>query len=135
MSIELNYDVSKKTEVSLLKIYYKREPTNWDGTLFDVSVEVGRDSACDVRIQYDGDDSALYKLISKKHAELHLSHRGVFVRDLNSKNGTFIGNTRLDPEKWAQVNERDCVSLGWYVEWNNCMQMVFIKMVLLLQPL
>ena len=115
MSIELHYDISKKTEVSLVKVYCKREPIDWDGSTYDVRLAVGRDSSCDVAIQYDGDDSTLYRLISKKHAEILLSSAGVFVRDLNSKNGTFLGNTRLLPEVWTTVEDRQCISLGWYV--------------------
>lgn len=98
-----------------MKVYCKREPIDWDGSLYDVRLEVGRDASCDIAIQYDGDESTLYKLISKKHAEIRLSSSGVFVKDSNSKNGTFLGNMRLTPDVWTVVKDRNCVSLGWYV--------------------
>lgn len=116
MSIELSGDVSKKTEVSLLKIYFKCSPVvQREGSSHEVCLDVGRDPSCALRIQYDGEDSKLYKLISKKHAEILLSLSGVFVRDVDSKNGTFVGNSRVEPGRWISLNDGDCISLGWYV--------------------
>lgn len=112
MSIRLLGDASNAIDVSLVKLYFKKvhQPHEQD----KVCLDIGRDSCCDIRIQYDGNDSKLYKLISKKHAELMLSAEGVFVRDGDSKNGTFINNTRIEGG-WFSLSESDYISLGWYV--------------------
>src|SRR6185503_12418278 len=48
---------------------------------------VGRNEACDLVL----DD----KKVSAVHMELVATERGVRVRDLGSRNGTFVGDTRI----------------------------------------
>ena len=48
---------------------------------------VGRNEACDIVL----DD----RKVSAVHMELVATERGVRVRDLGSRNGTFIGDTRI----------------------------------------
>lgn len=117
MSLELasTSTSTEKTEISLFKLFCKHQPPSWDGSLYHVDLDIGRDLSCDIRIQYDGDGSKLFMLISKKHTTIRLSYKGVFVKDSNSKNGTFVGNTMVDAESWHELQERDHISLGWYV--------------------
>ncbi len=64
-------------------------------------VVIGRNEACDLVLE-DGKVSAV-------HAELVATSRGVRVRDLGSRNGTFIGGTRIAE---AYVTEHTVLSLG-----------------------
>jgi DNA-binding NtrC family response regulator len=52
-----------------------------------VALIVGRDEACDLVLND--------KKVSAVHLELAASERGVRVRDLGSRNGTYVGRTRL----------------------------------------
>jgi DNA-binding NtrC family response regulator len=50
-------------------------------------VIVGTDPGCDVAV----DDPK----VSRRHLEVHLDARGIVVRDLDSKNGTFVGDVAV----------------------------------------
>jgi pSer/pThr/pTyr-binding forkhead associated (FHA) protein len=39
-----------------------------------------------------------HKNVSRKHAQLRRTDKGVFIRDLGSSNGTFVGSTRVGPK-------------------------------------
>ncbi|MFO0736455.1 MAG: sigma 54-interacting transcriptional regulator [Labilithrix sp.] len=62
----------------------KDEPAHELGT---VATIVGRDPSCDLVIED--------RKVSAVHLELVASERGVRVRDLGSRNGTFVGRTRV----------------------------------------
>ena len=62
---------------------------------------VGRDESCDV-VLADGKVSAV-------HLELVASERGVRVRDLGSRNGTFLGRTRIAD---ATLTEPTTITVG-----------------------
>ncbi len=50
---------------------------------------VGRDPECDIAIGYER--------ASRHHAQIAFDGQRYFIIDLNSTNGTYLGNTRLDP--------------------------------------
>jgi pSer/pThr/pTyr-binding forkhead associated (FHA) protein len=52
---------------------------------------IGRSSECDLRL--------LCPKVSRRHAELVISEGYVAVRDLNSRNGTFVNRTRVTGER------------------------------------
>ena len=64
---------------------------------------VGRDEACDLVIENTQ--------ISRRHCLLDVTARGLFVRDLDSTNGTFV-NGRVIKEGY--VNAGDRLTLGTY---------------------
>jgi predicted component of type VI protein secretion system len=64
-------------------------------------VVVGRDPACDIRL----DDSFL----SRRHAEFFMSGNAVTVRDLGSRNGLYVNGTRAIERVLA---EGDIVQIG-----------------------
>ncbi len=64
-------------------------------------VVIGRNEACDLVLD-DGKVSAM-------HAELVATARGVRVRDLGSRNGTFIGETRIAE---AYLTQHTLLALG-----------------------
>ena len=62
---------------------------------------IGRDDACDLPLA-DAD-------LSREHAELEVGLDGVWLRDLGSKNGVFMGELRIDERL---LDDRDEVQLG-----------------------
>lgn len=66
---------------------------------------LGRSSACDIVLQ----DPA----VSKEHAEIDVSGQVITLRDLGSRNGTFINETQLSGE--AVVGSGDSIRLGHMV--------------------
>ena len=54
-----------------------------------------------------------HKNVSRKHAEVKRSEKGVFIRDLGSSNGTFVGSTRVGP-KWLELLLNKNVAIGPY---------------------
>jgi membrane-bound lytic murein transglycosylase D len=56
---------------------------------FTSSFCIGRDGACEIRISNDSS-------ISRKHAELLCQEDGWWVKDLNSTNGTYVDEQKID---------------------------------------
>ncbi len=52
------------------------------------------------------------KLASAKHASLRYSHNTVYIRDLSSKNGTYINGERIKPNSYCKAKRGDIVSFG-----------------------
>ena len=80
---------------------------------------VGRhnqNSAADIQIQELGMEN-----ISRNHCELE-NHEGILrIKDLDSKNGTYINDEKMDPHGLYQLNNLDLLRLG------NCTLEVKIK--------
>lgn len=54
-----------------------------------------------------------HKNVSRKHAEVNRRGKGVFIRDLGSSNGTFVGSTRVGPQ-WLELLLHKHVAIGPY---------------------
>lgn len=52
------------------------------------------------------------KLVSARHACMRYSHDTVYVRDLNSRNGTYINGERIKPESFTKIKRGDIVAFG-----------------------
>jgi len=65
---------------------------------------VGRDPGCEIRIEDNR--------ISRYHAEVHLAGDTLTVRDLESTNGSFIDDDRLDPSQTIRVSPGQILRLG-----------------------
>lgn len=63
---------------------------------------IGRNHHCEIKI----DSVAL----SRNHASLHLTEQGVVIEDLNSTNGTYVNNVRI--EAATLLRGGDVVSIG-----------------------
>ena len=50
--------------------------------------------------------------VSRIHAQLHVEENRLFLSDLDSTNGTFIGSERLNPHKPTEVHNGDHIRLG-----------------------
>lgn len=61
-----------------------------------------------------------HTLVSRQHAELRVVAGNLQVRDLNSTNGTWLGETRVEPGKWVQVPQGVPLSLASTpLNWSN----------------
>jgi pSer/pThr/pTyr-binding forkhead associated (FHA) protein len=65
-------------------------------------IVLGRDAACDVRF-----DSPR---VSRRHGVITVDHRGAFLEDLGSKNGTFVGGRLVEGR--VSLAEGDEIHLG-----------------------
>ncbi len=54
--------------------------------------------------------------ISRRHAEITVQNEQLFLTDLRSSNGTFIGNQRLDPHQPRRLDSPTIVRLGSQTE-------------------
>lgn len=50
--------------------------------------------------------------VGRKHAETRLDENGLFIMDLNSTNGTFVNNEKIESCKWFLLSEGDEVAFG-----------------------
>jgi len=53
-----------------------------------------------------------FNAISRKHASFKFMHGRWLIRDENSTNGTYIYGTKLEPEKWYEIRDRDVLSIS-----------------------
>jgi pSer/pThr/pTyr-binding forkhead associated (FHA) protein len=73
---------------------------------------IGRDPACEYVILDP------QKRVSRRHLELKKEGEVVYIRDLGSKNGTFIDGKKLTPEIWAKLNSTSKVTLSYDYSFN-----------------
>ncbi len=71
-------------------------PIEKKGRNSEKDIIVGRDNEADIRLKDSG--------ISKKHAQIKRVNGKVFIKDLESTNGTFINRCRLMSESTYQVS-------------------------------
>lgn len=64
------------------------------------------------RIKLFNDYKLSGRLVSLRHAFLRFSHETVYVRDHNSKNGTFVNGEKIKPECFIKVKRGDIVSFA-----------------------
>ncbi len=65
---------------------------------------IGRHAACDIRLDNP--------LVSTEHASLHWSGEGWALKDLGSRNGTFVDGTRLAAGERAELKEGTTFAVG-----------------------
>jgi pSer/pThr/pTyr-binding forkhead associated (FHA) protein len=59
-------------------------------------------------------------LVSRRHAEFRAKDGILEVRDLNSTNGTFIGDEKIKPGEWRKLEDGQDMNLGGVaLEWRN----------------
>ena len=52
------------------------------------------------------------RVISRKHAVIWLTNVDIFVRDLNSSNGTYVNSNQIQAQKPVKLNDGDVVQFG-----------------------
>jgi eukaryotic-like serine/threonine-protein kinase len=60
------------------------------------------------RLELAGADQS----ISRRHLELRRQGETFLVRDLNSRNGSYVRGLRLTPQHWAALNHNDHIRIG-----------------------
>jgi len=98
----LMFDVSRLSEI--LKA---TEPKDQKRRFFYLEKDastIGRAEGADIHIQHIS--------ISKQHARLDLTGGNPVLTDLGSTNGTFVNDTKLDPNVPTPLNDGDLVSFG-----------------------
>jgi pSer/pThr/pTyr-binding forkhead associated (FHA) protein len=63
---------------------------------------IGRDESCDLR--------PTNRLISRRHCEIDQRDDGAFVKDLDSRNGTYVNKLRVTDE--VRVRDGDQIQVG-----------------------
>ena len=88
----------------LLKEGDVKEPLNKYSIIPDKLYIIGRSKKdCDIVLDE--------KLLSRKHAELIYHNKNeILIRDLNSRNGTYINKNRIEPEKDIYFSINDILS-------------------------
>ncbi len=71
-------------------------------------ITIGRASTCDIVI----DDV----LVSREHAEIQQIKSVYFIKDLNSRNGTFVNNEKVPAGKYMKLAGNDIIRLGLKIE-------------------
>ncbi len=87
--------------MDVLLVYFKNDGERKDFPLEKDKVVFGRKEDCDYRIPVNQ--------VSRQHCEFTVSEEGVFVRDLDSSNGTYVNNKRVAE---AQLKPGDHVVIG-----------------------
>ena len=75
--------------------------------LGDQPLVVGRQSPADIIL-----DKPNERYVSKRHCEILLRNNQVLIRDLRSMNGTFLGEVKLEPDKYYQWLPNTLVRFG-----------------------
>lgn len=75
-------------------------------------VKVGRERLCDFLL--------VLPSVAKNHALLVKEPEGWTVRDLGSKHGTFLNDTRLEPERPTRLRDGDTVRFGKHLPLRFC---------------
>jgi response regulator RpfG family c-di-GMP phosphodiesterase len=84
------------------RLRLKNGPAKGDShDIGDKPLSLGRDSACDIQV--------LDKGASRKHAEVFRIGEMCFIRDLESRNGTYVNETKVDEEL---LREGDRIQIG-----------------------
>lgn len=78
-----------------------RDKVRRDFPLTEAATVLGRHSECNLRVPT--------KDISRKHCEIRIDDDGVFVKDLDSTNGTYVNGDRVAESK---LNAGDQLSIG-----------------------
>jgi len=71
--------------------------------------DTGKYTATDIDLTPYG---AIDRGVSRQHAILHLEDNSLYITDLDSTNGTFVGGQRLEPHEPTIIHKGDEVLLG-----------------------
>lgn len=100
-------------ETGVVKITLEILSGPLDGQVFEFSrtVEIGRDDGCEVPIQVD-------MSVSRRHARILVVEPECFLEDLDSRNGTFIDDDRLEKRTQLQNGQTFRVGKTWMqIDW------------------
>jgi hypothetical protein len=93
------------SEESELSISLLNKETNEEATITEFPVKIGRSLDADIRFKNT-------KAIGRVHCEIYTVDDRVFVRDLNSKNGTSVNGVRLGLNGESELKDEDLLTLA-----------------------
>ena len=67
------------------------------------------------RIGYGADIELENPLVSRKHIVIKCDDGYLFVKDLSSRNGTFINSKRIKPNQWIKISVNDTIKVSTQV--------------------
>ena len=85
-------------------ILFKKDGSRKTFSLRGDSTIIGRHDDCDLRIPL--------KDVSRKHCQINQNNESLKIRDLGSRNGTFINGKRLAPYLPEALHDGDQLQLG-----------------------
>jgi len=88
-----------------MKHYLKPYVTDKPIELSDRRYTLGRAESCDFVLQDPN------KLVSRYHAEIRVDNGNAHIRDLGSKNGTFVSGERIS-QGYRELEDRDVITLS-----------------------
>ncbi len=111
-SSEAAAPVQDNVQVSFPPVFVGVEKQRVRLPLNGSSTEIGRNDNSPLKFEND--------LVSRRHAQLRAKDGGLEVMDLGSTNGTFLGKSRLEPNKWYRVGADQALKLaGVTLDWSN----------------
>lgn len=69
---------------------------------------IGRSSGCDIVIDN--------MLVSREHAEIQQIKSDFYIKDLESRNGTFVNDKKVPKGKYLKLAKNDTIRLGSKIE-------------------
>jgi hypothetical protein len=105
--VERQYKVERQNNVARKK-FFLRELTS--DLLFEVknATVIGRQSDNNLIVENLKNKSA----VSRKHAELSIENNSIYIKDLNSKNGTFVNDKKISHGEKIELKNNDLICLG-----------------------
>ncbi len=95
------------------------------GTPFDEGTIISLNSTISILgrkgERWDPDISFDNAFVSRKHAALYVKNGSSYIKDLNSKHGTFLNNERIIANKKVMLNHKDKISFA-----NNLVRLTFL---------
>jgi pSer/pThr/pTyr-binding forkhead associated (FHA) protein len=83
--------------MDVVLILFKKNGSRKTFSLRDDTMIIGRHDDCDLRIPL--------KDVSRKHCQINRNNDSLKIRDLGSRNGTFINGKRINEETVAQAGD------------------------------
>ena len=89
--------------------YLIEEETNRKHQITKNNYLVGRGAECDLEVNST--------IVSKKHAEIVYENNMYYVRDLNSKNYTYLNKATIEPEELYKIEDGSRIGFGnkWFI--------------------
>jgi pSer/pThr/pTyr-binding forkhead associated (FHA) protein len=97
--------VSSRRDSSVLQVFIFRDGRFWGTECFNQSnIVIGRSPEVDLELEDD--------VISRSHAAVNVTSKGLMIKDLGSSNGTFVNGENVSH---CEVDSRDEISIGSFL--------------------
>lgn len=105
-----------KAEDIPVGLYFTLDDGTQLETISDKRIMLGRDKHKNDQIDLDfNPHDGKNRGVSRSHAQITITEKGVFIKDLDSTNGTFINGQQLYPMRKYAIEDGDEIILGHLV--------------------